>query len=174
MPSVVMMRGYTIIGLSVRYKVSPTCPPDGRFSIEGKRRRWMVMDWLGLAFQNPIENAPLWFIIAMAFVNVITRSMKFVSGIFKTNSEIVGKIQDTNAQENMLQSQILDEMTARRVSDDAHKRSLIALYKKTLSQIDDTTQDTNSKAVHLITETRRTQMALKRLYEELKKQGVIS
>lgn len=131
------------------------------------------MDWFEIALQNPVENWPVWFILAMGILRIIEFGVRRFSDIQRDNVVLMRDMQQNTSEDNTLQSRLIDEMTARRVSDEKFKMRLAAIVDETLLRIDGTTRDTNTKATSLVKETRRTQAGLKLLYEELKKQGVL-
>lgn len=82
------------------------------------------MEWLDMALQNPMENAPLWIIILMASFNFFVEFFKTIFGFFKSNNETIQS-------ENLLQSQLLRLMTTQAKFEER----LLTLHEKDIQQL---------------------------------------
>ena len=120
------------------------------------------MEWFELLLENPQNNLSLLIILAMAFSKLLELIYRFVSGMFKTVDD-----------ENSLQSLLIGEMSARRISDDEIKREMLDHQKKHLTKIDFTTRDTNRNTYRIREDVRLIKRGFVNVVTQLKEKGIL-
>jgi hypothetical protein len=152
------------------------------------------MAWLEVALQNPAENWPVWLVLLIALINVVNMLVKLANTLSNNSAQVQLGYQGTIAQENTHQSRLMDEMAAWRESfnrrDDKQikinedqqqtNKRMMDLYEERIIRIDKNTSATHGDARTLLTnmedlqkQTRLTQYALKTIYQQLKKEGIL-
>lgn len=127
------------------------------------------MSYLELILQRPLENMPTLIVILMGVYQIV----KLVAGLFSSNQAII-------SQDNGLQGKTLDEMTARRLSDEKLKNRLMDLLEeyvmridKTTLRIDGTTLVTSAEVKAMAVKLDKFDKAMGNFYKALKTKGVI-
>lgn len=127
------------------------------------------MSYLELIMQRPIENLPTLAFILVGFYQVAKKAM----GLFSTSQELQAGNQKIITQDNGLQKLLVEEMTARRVSDEEHKRQLVALLNERVVRIDGTTLATMTDVKAMVARLERFDRGFGLVYQKLKERGVI-
>ena len=128
-----------------------------------------IMSYLELILQKPIENLPTLAFILVGFFQVAKMAM----GLFSTSQTLQAGSQKIIMQDNDVQKLFVEEMTARRVSDEEHKRQLVNLMNEFLKRIDDTTLATHADVKVIAAQMARFDKGFGLVYQKLKAKGVI-
>lgn len=134
------------------------------------------MDWFQLLLDKPIENIPAWILVAMSFVQLSKMILNLVTSAQTNNTRLQAGNQAIIAQDNGLQSKILDEMTARRISDESFRSRLADLLDEKVSRIDGTTTRidgttiaTSAEVKAIIAHLQKLDKALLLMYRKIEK-----
>jgi hypothetical protein len=138
------------------------------------------MEWFELILQKPIENLPAWIILMGVFLQLA----KMALNLFSTAQNNATRLQQGNqaiiAQDNTLQSKLLDEMTARRVADEQFRTRLADLLDEKVTRIDGTTLRidgttiaTSAEVKAIVQKIDKLDKAMGAFYRQLKKEGVL-
>lgn len=140
----------------------------------------MLMTWFEALLSRPVESIPTVFFILLGIIQV----SKMVVNLFSSTSAANAKLQQGNqqiiTQDNTLQGKLLDEMTARRLSDERFKKSdeqfkkqLMDLLDEKVTRIDLTTIATHGEAKAIRAELTKLQRGLTIIYKLLNAEGAI-
>jgi hypothetical protein len=132
-----------------------------------------VMSYFELILQRPLENLSALGLILLGFFQVVRLVMNFFFAQENNSKELQVGDQAIISQDNTLQSKLLDEMTARRVSDEQFKRELLDLLDEKASRIDATTLATLADVKAVAAHLKRFDTAFGSIYRKLKAKGVL-
>lgn len=138
------------------------------------------MDYFELMLQRPLENIPEWLILIMAFLQIGRMALNLITTAQANSAKLQQGSQAIISQDNTLQSKLLDEMTARRVSDEQLKIRLMDLIDEKVTRIDGTTLRidgttiaTSAEVKAIVQKIDRLDKAMGVFYRLLKKEGVL-
>jgi hypothetical protein len=139
-----------------------------------------IMDYFDLMLQSPLDNIPEWLILIMAFLQIGRMALNLITTALTNSAKIQQGNQAIITQDNTLQSKLLDEMTARRVSDEQLKIRLMDILDEKVTRIDGTTLRIDGTTIATSAEVKAIFMKVDKLdkamgvfYRQLKKEGVL-
>jgi hypothetical protein len=129
-----------------------------------------IMSYFELILQRPLENLPTLAFILVGFFQVAKMAM----GLFSSGQKLQAGSQEIITQDNGLQSKLLDEMTARRLSDEQIKNKIVGLLDEKVTRIDVTTLATHADIKAMAAQIARYDRAMGSIYRQLKEKGVLA
>lgn len=139
-----------------------------------------LMSYFELILNNPLDHLTEIGLILIGFFQVAKVVMKFFFTQENNSKELQVGSQAIISQDNGLQKLLLEEMTARRVSDEQFKKRLLDVLDEKISRIDattvvinGTTQATGADVKAVAAKLNSLDSAMGIIYRRLKAKGVI-
>lgn len=140
------------------------------------------MHWFEVALNNPLENWPVWLVLIVILFKTIQTGKDFFQSILADNAKSQQGNQQIIMQDNSIHAKLLDEMTARRTSDEAIKNRIVDLLDDKVTRIDRHTSETHGdvgtlviKLDELLRRVKTIEDALRffyRQFNKFKKEGI--
>lgn len=131
------------------------------------------MALLDALMQRPLENLPIGVLLVLGAFKLGGMIVQFFSTSNENSTKIQQGSQQIISQDNAMQSKMLDEMTARRISDEEFKRRFLDLHEETVKRIDVTTSATHGTAQEIRAEIVKLKRGVTFIYQKLEREGML-